>query len=91
MSKRQDQNAPNDPLAHFPSRREIANEDGTDSPEALKEIPAADDASSPALSVSDPRLARLTETASAYARAARAECRRVGIYGIQGSERPGRA
>jgi len=68
-----DQNAPNDPLARSPSRREIANEDGTDSPEALKEIPAADDASSPALSVSDPRLARLTETARDYARAARAE------------------
>src|SRR5208283_5280787 len=56
-------------------RRESANENGTDAPEGSdSELPsAADGADSPALLTADPRLARLADTAKAYARAARAE------------------
>ena len=65
----------NDPLAPSPRRRESSNENGTEpdvdsGDEALTEQNAAP---SPTLSTLDPRLARLSETAKNYARAARAE------------------
>ena len=50
---------------------------------------AGDDAPAPALLSADPRLARLTEAAKAYARAARSETPRAPMIPIGGSSPPG--
>ena len=65
----------NDPLEPSSRRRESADETGTE-PDVDSDddaLPEQNGAPSPGLSALDPRLARLTETARGYARAARSE------------------
>jgi len=71
-----DENLEIDPLEVSARRRKSENEAETDAAEALDSdlaIAAEADAEAPALPALDPRLARLTETAKNYARAARSE------------------